>query len=204
MLISYCCRACMGLHLGYFVHISLSSCTQSTFCSSWLSQYAPFCPHLFSPFVCPKVNAELTLQSARTVPVTETIGRESARFNLYTRPTDEPPATEVGWATVINKSLLLLVWQVRKLVIAPAFYYAALCECLTRALICTRTTFVSSFFSPDKQVILLCSIQEKICSHPLKTWGMQCAASICSLTAVFQKGLGYQICRCLEEVFNLV
>lgn len=76
----------------------------------------------------------------------ETVGRESAWFNLYTRPTDELPATEVGWATVINKSLLLLVWQVQKLVIAPAFYYAALCECLTRALICTRTTFVSSFF----------------------------------------------------------
>lgn len=64
------------------------------------------------------------------------------------------------WTRVINKALLVHVRQVWKLVIAPAFYYAVFCQCLTHALACSRATFVRSCFPKKKQVSLLCSIQE--------------------------------------------
>lgn len=103
------------------------------------------------------------------------------------------------WTIVTNKLLLVLLGKVWELLIAPAFYYAALWMCDTWPDL--HKHIVCSLFKADMQASkpVLFYTGNKICINTVKKQGMQSASSLYPLAATFEKRLDCYTHSSLED-----
>lgn len=95
----------------------------------------------------------------------------------------------------------MLVWQVWKLLIAPAFYYAALWVFDTCPNLHKHILFSFSLSKQTRKPVLFYT-GNKISINTVKKQGMQSASSLYPLAATFRKGLDSYTHRALEDVFK--